>query len=93
MAEELRVDGPFGDGAAVHGDVFVVLARRIGVDDLREELLAHAAFARDKDRQVGRGDTHGHLERAVQQLGGADDAEALLNSRNIHHCCLFSVWV
>lgn len=77
MAEELRVDGALGDGAAVDGDIFIVFARRVGVDDLREKLLAHAALARHQHRQIGRRDAHGHFERPVQELRVADDAEAL----------------
>ena len=65
MPEEFRVDGTFGNRRAVDGYIFIVFARRIGVDDLRKELLAHAALARDKDGQVGGGHTHGDLQRPV----------------------------
>ena len=65
MPEEFRIDGTFGNRRAVDGYIFIVFARRIGVDDLRKELLAHAALARDKDGQVGGGHTHGDLQRPV----------------------------
>ena len=65
MPEEFRIDGTFGNRRAVDGYIFIVFARRIGVDDLRKELLAHAALARDKDGQVGGSHTHGDLQRPV----------------------------
>ena len=77
VAEQLRIDRAFGDGTAVDGNIFIVLAGRIGVDDLREKLLAHAALARHQHRQIGRCDAHGHFERPIQKLRIADDAEAL----------------
>ena len=65
MPEEFRVDGTFGNRRTVDGYIFIVFARRIGVDDLRKELFAHAALARDKDGQVGGSHTHGDLQRPV----------------------------
>ena len=55
------------------------------MDDLREELLAHTALARDEHRQVGRSHTQGHLQRPVEERRGADDAEALFYGRDVCH--------
>ncbi len=86
VAEKLRVDGTLGNGAAVHGDVFVVFAGRIGVHHLRKELLAHAALARHEHRQVGGRDTQRHFERTIEQGRSADDAETLFYGRKVCHC-------
>ena len=85
VAEKLRVDRAFGNGRAVDGYIFIVFAGRISVDDLREKLLAHAAFARDEYRQVGRSHAHGDLQRPVQKFRSADDAEALFDCGDIRH--------
>lgn len=79
VAEELRVDGPLGDGAAVDGNVFAVLAGREVVDDLGEELLSGAALAEDEDAEVDGGDAHGAVDGAQQQRRRADDAEPPLD--------------
>ena len=80
VAEKLGIDGSLGYGRTIDGDVLVVLARRIGVNDLRKKLLAHTALARDEDRQVRRRHTQGNLQRPVQKFRGSDDAEALFNT-------------
>ena len=85
VAEKLRVDRSLGNRRTVDGYIFIVFARRIGVNDLREKLLAHTALARDEHRQVRRGHTQGNLQRPVEERGGADDAEALFYGRDICH--------
>ena len=55
------------------------------MDDLRKELLAHTALARDEHRQVRGSHTQGHLQRPVEERGGADDAEALFYGRDVCH--------
>jgi hypothetical protein len=88
MAEELTLDGTFGDGAAVDGDeaaaLTYMLARAVLVDDAREDILAHTTLTGDEDGEVG----GGHLEGLVeghQQLGVvADDIIALFESLNVH---------
>ena len=85
VAEKLRVDRAFGNGRAVDGYIFIVFAGRVSVDDLREKLFAHAAFARDEYRQVGRSHAHGDLQRPVQKFRSADDAEALFDCGDIRH--------
>ena len=80
VAEKLGIDGSLGYGRTIDGDVLVVLARRIGVNDLRKKLLAHTALARDEDRQIGRCHTQGNLQRPVQKFRGSDNAEALFNT-------------
>ena len=86
MSEEFGIDGPFGDAAAVQGEIDVMLAGAVLVDDLRDDLLAHAALARDQHGQVGGGDLAGDLEGPVQFGIVADDAEALLDLIQIHIC-------
>ena len=85
VAEELRVDRSLGNGAAVDGDVFVVLAGRKGVDDLGKELFTHAALARYQHREIGGSYAQGYLQSTVQELGVADDAEALFDGCQVCH--------
>lgn len=54
MSEQFGIDRSFGNGAAVHGDIFIVFTCRIGMDHLREKLLADAAFTRNEYRKIGR---------------------------------------
>lgn len=65
MAKKLRVDSALRDSAAVHGDIFVVLACRVGVDNLRKELLTYTALARNQHRKLGGGYTHSNLQCVV----------------------------
>lgn len=39
MSEQFGIDRSFGNGAAVHGDIFIVFTCRIGMDHLRENSL------------------------------------------------------
>lgn len=79
MSEEFAVDGPFGDGTAVHGEIRTVFAGGVGVYDLREVLLADAALARDEDAEVGQRDLHRHLNVAIEQGTVAYNPEPLLD--------------
>ena len=84
MPEEFGVDGTLGYGAAVDGDIGVELARAIGVDDLREGLLAGAALTDDEDGEMDWGDLDGGLDGLLKLQVIADDSEARLNVRDIH---------
>ena len=75
MAEKLRIDGTFGDGGAVHGDIPGVFARRIGVDYLREKLLARTALAGNEHRDVDGSDLQRTPHGACQRRVVADDTE------------------
>ncbi len=48
VPEKLRVDGAFGDGAAINREIGPMLAFTVLVYDLRKALLAHSALSRDK---------------------------------------------
>ena len=85
VAEQLGVDGALGDGAAVHGKVFARLAAAELVNDLGNVLLAHAALARDQDREVRRGHGHGRLQRAVQPGVVPDDVEFIFDPLEVLH--------
>ena len=78
MSEQFGIDRSFGNGAAVHGDIFIVFTCRIGMDHLREKLLADAAFTRNEYRKIGRRHTQGNLQRTVERLGVTDDPETVL---------------
>ena len=75
VAEEFGVDCPLGDRAAVHREIFPVLAAAVLVDDLRDVFLADAALARDEDRQVRWCDGHRRFQGAVQRRVVPDDVE------------------
>lgn len=77
MSEQFGIDRSFGNGAAVHGDIFIVFTCRIGMDHLREKLLADAAFTRNEYRKIGRRHTQGNLQRTIERLGVADDPETV----------------
>ena len=77
MAEELARDGARRDGAAVDGDVFLVLARAIVVYYLGKELFTRAVLAVDEHRDVDGGDDQGPLDGVDQCWRCANDAVAL----------------
>src|SRR5690606_15333894 len=83
-AEELGLDQPLGDRAAVDDDEALVPAAAERVDEGGEELLADAALAFEQHGDIGAR----HLPRAVDhapELGrAADDAEAFLDSLSVH---------
>src|SRR5690606_17125215 len=84
MAEELTVNGSLRNGTAVHRDVGAVLPCAEGMHDLWHHLLPAATFAADQYAEVRGGDLGSDLNGTVQQRGGADDAEALLDGLDVH---------
>ena len=85
VAEQLGVDGSFGNGAAVDGKVFACLAAAELVDDLRDIFLADAALARDQDREVRGGHGNGRLQRAVQPGVVSNDVEFIFDPLEVLH--------
>ena len=85
VSEQFGIDRSFGNGAAVHGDIFIVFTCRIGMDHLREKLLANAAFTRNEYRKIGRRHTQGNLQRTIERLGVADDPETVFYGCQICH--------
>ena len=59
VAEEFAVDGTLGDGTAVYGDVFLVLAGAALMDNLGERFLTRTALTDDEHAQVDGGHQHG----------------------------------
>ena len=55
VAEELRLEQVFGDGAAVHGHERPLRPRALLVDGARHQLLAGARLAEDQHRHTGGG--------------------------------------
>ena len=86
MSEQFGIDGPFGDAAAVEGQVHVMFARAVLVDDLWNHFLAHAALSRDQHGKVGRGYLTGDFQGPFELGIVADDAETLLDLIQIHIC-------
>ena len=86
VTEKFGIDGTFGDAAAVQGEVGFMFSRAVLVDDLRNDLLAHAALARDQHGQVRGGNLTGDFESPVELGVVSDDAEALLDLIQIHIC-------
>ena len=83
VAEQLRVDGALGDGAAVDGDIAGVLAGRVLVYNLGKELLTRATLADYQHRQVDRCHHQRTRHRLVEGRRVADDAKTLLGARNL----------
>ena len=83
VAEQFGVNRSLGNGAAVHGNVFGMLARGIGMDDFREKLLAGTTLAGDEHRQVDRRHAQGALNRTDKRGSVADDAEPLLGLQHL----------
>ena len=65
MAKELGVYRTLGYGTAVYGDILLMLACRVGVYNLWEELLTHATLSSHQYREVGGCYAHRHLERRI----------------------------
>ena len=78
MSEEFAVDGSFGDGTAVYGEVFLAFPWRIVVYEPWDYLLAHAAFSHDEHRQVGGCHLQGDIEGSVEGIAVSYDVIALL---------------
>ena len=91
VSEKFRVDGAFGNGAAVHGKVALVLAQAVVVNDAREHLFARAVLARNQHGEVHGGNLHGDFQGAVECLAVAYDAVFLLNILKVEACHIFIV--
>ena len=78
VAEEFAVDGAFGDGAAVHGYIFLMFSGAELVDYLGEEFFARSAFAGDEHGEVERGHADGPGDGLQQKRRVSDDGKALL---------------
>ncbi len=90
MTEQLAFQQRLRKRRAIHLDEGVLHAWRVIVDELGENLLAHAALATQQDRQVGGRHTARLVERGAQRgtlandrLGvrGGDDAVAFARHR------------
>ena len=94
MAEEFAFDGSFGDGTTVDGNkataLFGMFAEAVFVDDAREDVFAHAAFAGDEDAEVGWGNLNGFVDGHEKLRIVADDAVALFYCLNVH--CIVEVF-
>ena len=77
VSEELAVDGAFGNGAAVDGDVGLAATFAVVVDDAWDDLLSHAALALDKHGEVGRSDKDGGGEGFAKGFVSPHDAVAV----------------
>ena len=82
MAEEFAVDGAFGYGAAVYGDVGVVFAWTVLVNYLGKFLFTDAAFAGYQHRKVSRRHLHGDVDGVVECCRNTYDAETLFYGLN-----------
>ena len=75
MTEQFRINGSFGNGTAVHSNVLSMLPPAVLVNDLRETLLTHTAFASNQYRQVGRSHLNSHIYRTHQYIIVTYDAK------------------
>ena len=66
MTEKLRIYSSFRNGSAVDSEVFASLARTVLMNDLGYVFLTDSTFSGYKDSDIGRSDSHSHLERTVQ---------------------------
>ena len=80
MAEEFRVDGTLRDGTAVDGKILLAAARRIVVDDARDDFLADTTLADDEHAEVSRRHLQGDVEHVVQRIAVAHDVVPLLDA-------------
>ena len=65
MTKQFTVDGSFGNGAAVNGEILLATAGGIVVNDAGENLFSHAALSDDEYAEVSRCHLKGDIERAV----------------------------
>ena len=66
MSEQFGIDCPFGNSAAVDGEILAVFPAAVLMYDLGNILLSDTAFACDEDGQIGRGYSDGCLKSPVQ---------------------------
>ena len=79
MSEEFAVDGAFGDGSAVDGEVLLMLAGRVVVDKSWKDFLTHPVLAFNKDAEVGGSNLYSHVEGSVESGAVADDGISLFD--------------
>ena len=82
--EQLGLDQPFGDRAAVDDDERLVPAAAERVDEIREQLLPDAALTFEEYGDVGAGNLARAVKHAPEFGRVADDAETFLNSLPVH---------
>jgi hypothetical protein len=78
VAEQLRFEERFGQGAAVEGDERTIAPQRIEVDGARHPFLAGARFAGHEHRALGAGDLLDELEDREHLLAAPDDVGELV---------------
>ena len=83
MTEQFAVDGALGDGAAVDGNVFLVLACAALVDDFGEVLLTRAALADDEHAQIDGCHEQGTTDGGNQGRRFAHDAKTQLDVADV----------
>ena len=79
MSEEFAVDGSFGYGSAVDGEVFLAAAWRLVVNDPWDNLLTRSALSYDEYTEVGWRHLQCDVKGAVQSVAIADDIVPLLS--------------
>ena len=75
MAEQFGIDQSFGESAAVDGKEFPVFPEAELMDNLRDILLPRSRFSGNQDRQIGRCELDGRLQRQVERRIIADDVK------------------
>lgn len=75
VTEELRLDQPGGQGAAVDRIEGARLPSRARVDEPRRQLLAGAGLPRDEDRGIHRGDLVDIPHQRLDGGGAADQGD------------------
>ena len=89
MAEQFRVDRPFGDRSTVDSDILSVLPPAVLMNDLRKTFLSNSAFSGNQHRQIGRSYLNGNIYGAQQCLGISDNTETLLHLLYLRFCHYF----
>src|SRR5690606_34128621 len=86
VAEELALHQRFGNRAAVYGDEFAVLARRIVVDGAGDELFARTVFAADQNGGVDLAQAIDEIEDLAHFLRYADEfaVDVVVKDRRRH---------
>ena len=91
VAEELVFEQAFGLGGAVEGDEGARRAKRACVNESRDEILAHPAFARDED--FGVASSHAGGRRSQPLHRGAIPEQHRFVDRQVlcGHYCLYGL--
>ena len=77
VTEELGPQQAFGDRTAVDGDEGPMRARRVRVDELRDQIFADAALARNQHLGVAGGGARRQRVNLAHRVTGADDERAV----------------